>query len=90
MGQPRERGHATPKPITRRKRSVVLDDETWRRLGRIAIDLDVDRSALLEKWTRERLDRYERAGHDLAPLSIAPKLGIVTPDREPSPSAGQG
>lgn len=60
-------GRPAARKSGRRKHTVCLDSETWRRLGRLAVDLETDRSALLSAWARERLDRYERGGRDLSP-----------------------
>jgi hypothetical protein len=44
----------------------MLTRTTWKRLGVRAIELETDRSELLERWILDRLDRYDRSGHDLA------------------------
>lgn len=60
-------GRPAARASGRTKHTISLDAETWRRLGRLAVDLDTDRSALLSAWARERLDRFERGGRDLSP-----------------------
>ena len=46
-------------------RNIMFTKATWNMLSKIAIDLETDRSALVEKWIRERCERFgarNRAG----------------------------
>ena len=47
----------------RRKRTVSLGDDVWKRLGRLAVDLDTNRSELIGRWTVDELNRIDRQ-HD--------------------------
>jgi predicted DNA-binding protein len=60
---PRE-GEPTPPAGARKKRSIMLTDEIWKRLSHVAIDLGKDRSELVEEWIQARLDEQERVQRD--------------------------
>jgi hypothetical protein len=65
-GKGRRGSARTLASVRKEPHTVMLTRATWKRLGVRAIELDSDRSELLERWILDRLDRYDRSGHDLA------------------------
>ncbi len=77
--------------------------DTWKRFSKMAIDLDADRSALLETWINERMNRFgPRERPETAPeesdgpanpaVEGLPDEESLTPpeDREKGRKPGQG